>query len=43
MGADVERGVVEDLLLEHLLGLLLAHLALHEVEGRVGLLHLHRP
>lgn len=43
VGADVEGGIVEDLFLKHLLCLLLCHLSLHEVEGRVGLLHLDWP
>ena len=43
MRAYVQGRVVEYLLLNHLLGLLIRHLAFHEVEGRVRLLHLDRP
>lgn len=41
MCTDVERWVVEDLLLNQLLLLVLAHLPLQEMERRVGLLHLY--
>lgn len=42
MRTDIQRRVVEDLLLNHMLLLVLTHLPLQEVERRVRLLHLHR-
>lgn len=42
MCTDVERRVVEYLLLDQLLLLVFAHLPLQEVERRIRLLHLHR-
>ena len=40
MCADVQGGVIKYLFLQHLFGLFLGHLPLHEMEWRIGLLHL---
>jgi hypothetical protein len=39
MGADVQRGVIKYLLLDELSLLLLTHLPLKEVKGRIGFFH----
>lgn len=42
MGADIERRIVKDLLLHHMLFLIFTHLPLQEMERRIRLFHLHR-